>query len=178
MCFHDRSIAYAAGSQRHRSTMKKAILLALLVPALLGSSHMSAVVESTARDEQALKDTMAAIGKGFAAGDVDMVMKYHHPDVAKALNYRKVLVGREAVRADMAGTFASFKVEFIEHHIESLLIQDGYAIEQTTFAVRGTPKHGGEPWIFRGRAMVVYVRYAASPSGWASLREMVQPASE
>lgn len=134
--------------------------------------------ETNAKDEAALQATMAGISKGFAEGDVDAVMKYHHPDVMKALNYTKVLAGREAVRADMAGTFGSFRLEFIEHHIESLLIKDGYAIEQTTFAVKGTPKNGGEPWIFRGRAMVLYVRYADSPSGWASLREMVQPADK
>jgi ketosteroid isomerase-like protein len=131
-----------------------------------------------AADRVAMEKTMAAITKGFAEGDVDVVMQYHHPNVAKALNYKKVLVGRDAVKADMAGTFKSFKVEFIEHEIESLVIQGDCAIEQTRFAVRGTPKTEGAPWVFRGRAMVVYVRYAGSPTGWASLREMIQPATE
>ncbi len=138
----------------------------------------SRVLAANAADEQAMKDTMTAIAQGFADGDVDAVMRYHHPDVMKALNYNKVVRGREAVRAEMAGTFAAFRVEFVEHEIESLAIQGDTAIEITRFAVRGTPKSGnGEPWIFRGRAMVVYVRYAGSPTGWASLRETIQPAT-
>ena len=157
--------------------MKMIKLILTGLATVMGLTSIAVRAEAVS-DRVAMEKTMAAIAKGFADGDVDAVMQYHHPDVAKALNYKKVLVGRDAVKADMAGTFKSFKVEFIEHHIESLLIQDGYAVEQTTFAVRGTPRAGGEPWIFRGRAMVVYVRYAGSPTGWASLREMVQPATE
>jgi ketosteroid isomerase-like protein len=143
---------------------------------LLATSRLTA---ASPADEQAMKETMAALGKGFADGDVDAVMKYHHPDVMKALNYNKVVRGREAVRTEMAGTFANFRVEFVEHDIESLVIEGDTAIEITRFAVRGTPKSGnGEPWIFRGRAMVVYVRYAGSPTGWASLRETIQPATD
>ncbi|HWA24303.1 MAG TPA: nuclear transport factor 2 family protein [Lacunisphaera sp.] len=158
--------------------MKKIpLILAGLIATVVGLAPLWLRGDEAA-DRAAMEKTMVAITKGFAEGDVDAVMRYHHPDVAKALNYRKVLVGREAVKADMTGTFRSFKVEFIEHEIESLLIQGDYAIEQTRFAVKGTPKSGGDPWVFRGRAMVVYVRYAGSPTGWASLREMVQPATE
>jgi hypothetical protein len=32
--------------------------------------------------------------------------------------------------------------------------------------------------MFKGRAMVVSVRYKKSPTGWASIREMIQPASD
>ncbi len=34
------------------------------------------------------------------------------------------------------------------------------------------------PTISRGRAMVVYVRYKDSPTGWASIREMAQAAPD
>jgi len=34
------------------------------------------------------------------------------------------------------------------------------------------------PTISRGRAMVVYVRYKDSPTGWASIREMAQTAPD
>jgi hypothetical protein len=43
-------------------------------------------------------------------------------------------------------------------------------------AIKAIPKAGGPPVISRGRAMVVYVRSADSPTGWASLREMAQAA--
>jgi hypothetical protein len=32
--------------------------------------------------------------------------------------------------------------------------------------------------LITGRSMVVYVRYPKSPTGWASIREIVQPASK
>jgi hypothetical protein len=32
--------------------------------------------------------------------------------------------------------------------------------------------------LFRGRTQVVYVRYKRSPTGWASIREIIQPATD
>jgi hypothetical protein len=46
---------------------------------------------------------------------------------------------------------------FEENRVESLLIQGDTAIEQTVFAIRSTPKSGGESSLFRGRTQVVYV---------------------
>jgi hypothetical protein len=82
------------------------------------------------------------------------------------------------VRADLEHTLDSFRLEFIEHRVERLTIESDTAIEQTVFTIQGTPKRDGDPFVFRGRAMVVYVRYASSPTGWASLRELVQPATD
>jgi hypothetical protein len=58
------------------------------------------------------------------------------------------------------------------------LIQDNTAVEQTVFAIKSTPKSGGEPYLFKGRTQVVYVRYEKSPTGWASIREIIQPATD
>jgi len=158
--------------------MKRKLLL-FFASLLLASILPLATFADTGADEAALRQTMADIAAAFARGDVDAVMAYHHPDVEKALAYKKHLVGREAVKADLAGTLRAFRLEFVEHDVESLLIHGDSVIEMTRFAVRGTPKAPeGKPFLFRGRAMVVYVRYAASPTGWASIREVVQPAAE
>jgi ketosteroid isomerase-like protein len=135
-------------------------------------------VPSVNEDRRALEQTSTAIVEAFANGDIQKIMAYHHPDVAKALSFHNYLIGREAVRADLEHTFASFRLEFIEHQVESLTIEGDTAIEQTVFTIRGTPRKGGEPFSFRGRAMVVYVRYTGSPSGWASVRELIQPATD
>jgi hypothetical protein len=82
------------------------------------------------------------------------------------------------VAADLRGTLQQFKLEFVENQVESLLIEENAAVEQTLFTIKGTPKAGGQPFLFKGRAMVVYVRYKESPTGWASIREMIQPASD
>jgi ketosteroid isomerase-like protein len=129
-------------------------------------------------DREALEKTGAAIRAAFAAGDVATAMKYHHPEVVKALSYNKVLVGRDAVAADLAGALKQYHLEFAENHVESLFIENGTAVEMTRFAIKGTPIAGGQPFIFRGRTMVVYVRYKESPTGWASIREIVQPATD
>jgi ketosteroid isomerase-like protein len=92
-------------------------------------------------------------------------MAYHHPDVIKATSYDKSFVGRESWKADLAGTFQRFKLEFTEHKVENMFFQGDTAVEQSVFAIKGIPKNGGEPFLFKGRALVVYVRYKKSPSG-------------
>ena len=103
-------------------------------------------------------------------------MAYHHPDVKKALSPGKYLEGRDAVRADLAGTFQQFRLEFTEHRVENLYFEGNTAVEQSIFTIRGTPLGDAPPFVFKGRALVVYVRYKQSPTGWASIRELVQPA--
>ena len=127
-------------------------------------------------DRESLQKTSEAIRTAFAQGDVDRIMAYHHPDVIKALSFHKYLVGRDAVAEDLRQTLQKFKLEFQENRVESLLIQGDTAIEQTIFAIKSTPKSGGESSLFRGRTQVVYVRYKTSPTGWASIREIIQPA--
>ena len=62
--------------------------------------------------------------------------------------------------------------------VESLLVQDNTAVEQAVFATKSTPKSGGESYLFKGRTQVVYVRYEKSPTGCASIREIIQPATD
>ena len=128
-------------------------------------------------DHAALEKTSTDIRAAFARGDVDGVMAYHHPDVTKALSSSKYLEGREAVAADLRGTLNVFQLQFVENHNESLLIHGNTAVEISTFAIRLTPRSGGTALLFKGRAMIVYVRYGASPTGWASIREIIQPDS-
>ena len=134
--------------------------------------------DATADDRAALDRTGDAIREAFARGDVAAVVSYHHPAVEKALGWDHYLVGREAVEADLAGTLSSHTLEFVENRRESLVVRGDLAVEQTVFAIRGTPKGEGEPFVFRGRTSVVYTRDEASPSGWAILREIIQPAVE
>lgn len=129
------------------------------------------------QDRAALQKTGDAIRAAFAAGDVDAVMAYHHRKVEKWLNSTKHLVGRDAVRADLEQTFQSARLEFASSEVESVLFTGNAALEVSSFSIRGTPKNGGEPFLFKGRAMVMYVRSKESPTGWASIRELIQPAS-
>jgi hypothetical protein len=149
-------------------------IVALFVLAFLSATAYAAPSD----DEAALRNTSAAIRAAFAKGDAAEAMKYHHPEVQKALGFHKVLIGRDAVEADLSSTFRQYRLEFIENNVESLLIEDQTAVEQTLFTIRVTPIAGGEPTLFKGRTMVVYVRYKESPTGWASIREMIQPASD
>jgi ketosteroid isomerase-like protein len=127
-------------------------------------------------DRAALEKTSEAIRGAFARGDVPTILAYHHPDVIKALSYDKYINGRDALQADLVGTLQRFNLEWKENRVESILIQRDTAVEQTLFTIKGTPKGGGEPFLFKGRAQVVYVRYKNSPTGWASIRELIQPA--
>lgn len=147
--------------------------LALLASFLFASPARA----DSASDRAAVEATGAAIRAGFAAGNAAEIMRYHHPDVRKALAFQNVQVGSDAVAAGLKDTLLRFHLEFVENNVESLLIEGDTAIEQTTFAIKATPIDGGQPFVFRGRTMVVYVRYKQSPTGWASIRELIQPAT-
>jgi ketosteroid isomerase-like protein len=152
-------------------------VLALITNGCLGSeTNTGSNNIGKDKDRDALQRTSVAIRAAFARSDVAGILEYHHPDVVKALAYNKFLNGREALRADLRETLSHVKLEWQENNVESLLIHGDAAVEMTTFEIKGTPKDGGQPFIFKGRAMVVYVRYAKSPTGWASIREVVQPA--
>ena len=124
---------------------------------------------------EALAETSAAIRAAFARGDVDGIMAYHHRDVVKALSAGALLDGSAAVRADLVASLDAFRLEFVENRTESLVITGETAVEIAAFTIRGTPKAGGAPFVSRARTMIVYVRSAASPSGWAMIRELIQP---
>jgi ketosteroid isomerase-like protein len=150
-----------------------AIVAATLIAA--GCSVSKTDVGSNS-DRASLEKTSEAIRAAFARGDVATILAYHHPDVVKALSYERTINGRDALEADLAGTLQRFNLEWKENRVESILIQGETAVEQTVFTIKGTPKNGGEPFLFKGRAQVVYVRYKKSPTGWASIRELIQPA--
>jgi ketosteroid isomerase-like protein len=156
-----------------------------LPPLVMAKAYKNADPKSTVvnpdqlkKDEDMLKQTSKSIRAGFAKGDITAIMSYHHPDVVKALNYTSYTNGREAVKADLLKTLNLYNLEFSKNKVESLLINGDTAIEQTLFTIKGTPKSGDEPFIFEVRAMIVYIRYKDSPTGWATIREMIQPATK
>lgn len=127
---------------------------------------------------QEILDNGQTIRDAFAAGDIEKIKSLHHPDVTKALNYTDIKNGREEVIDGLRGALQNFSLEFLENNVESIYIQDDLAIEQSRFSIKGTPKKGGEPFILKGRTMVTYIRYEDSPTGWATIREIIQPATE
>jgi len=69
-------------------------------------------------------------------------------------------------------------LKWLQNDVESLIFQDNTAIEMTVYTIEITPNDGNKPFTSKGRAMVVYIRSSQSPSGWASIRELIQPESE
>ena len=156
--------------------MTKLAGLLVAVLFLMGGATPEASTKAD-EDRAAIKKMGAAIRAAFAQGDIAAIMAYHHPDVNKALAWNQYLVGRDAVEADLRATFQQYHLEFEEYELEDLIVEGNMAVEQALFAIRGTPEGGGDSFLFRGRASVVYVRYSESPAGWASLREVIQPAT-
>lgn len=128
-------------------------------------------------DEAALNKTDAAVRAAFASGDVDAIRRYHHPDVVKAVSPGALTIGREAVVAGIAANLKTMHLEFTESKIESSLVMGDSAVRIFHFTIRATPKAGGAPSSFTGRSMVVYARSKESPTGWATIRELVQAAN-
>lgn len=129
---------------------------------------------SQEKDTKEFNKLRADLAQAFVAGDVQMIAAYHHPNVVKALAFDKLLIGRDANISELKGTLQSYSVKFKEHKIESFEIHGETATEISSFTIEGTPKGDGKPFIFKGRSLVLYIRYKESPSGWALIREMIQ----
>ena len=70
-------------------------------------------------------------------------------------------------------------LEFLDEKSEEAFVYEGdLVIKQMKFALRLIPKNGDTPFIFRGRTLLVLKRYEASPTGWATLHEIIQPYQE
>ncbi len=157
--------------------MNKLIAYIILI-SVLSSCSANRNLSGLDKDRKALEQTSINIRTAFANGDIPTIMSYHHPDVVKALGYKIFLTGRAAVESNLKETFQNVKLNFTDNVLESLLIQGSTATEIALFTIEGKPKDGSKPFIFKGRAMVVYVRHKSSPTGWASIRELIQPATE
>jgi ketosteroid isomerase-like protein len=162
----------------HRRLSIFLVLWILFVPCA-GFAASSPAVDSyagTDQDRVSLQKTGEAIRAAFARGDIETIMAYHHPDVIKATAYDRYRVGRDAVKADLLATFQTYNLSFDQYHNENIFFQGDTAVEQSLFTIKASPKDGGAPVFFKGRSLVVYVRYNKSPTGWASIREVIQPA--
>jgi ketosteroid isomerase-like protein len=149
-----------------------------LAVCLVALSFLTAASADDRADKAAIEKTNAAVRAAFARGDIPTILAYHHPDVTKALAYNRYLVGRSALETDLRSTFENHRLEFLQNDIEILSIHGDIATEQILFSVKGTPKKDGAPFLFKGRTMLILIRYEKSPTGWATLREIVQPAPE
>ncbi|HEY2467442.1 MAG TPA: nuclear transport factor 2 family protein [Terracidiphilus sp.] len=135
-----------------------------------------AFAQNAAADEAALDKTDAAVRAGFASADLDAIRRYHHPDVVKALSPGELVVGRDAAVNAIAANLRESRLEFVESKVESSLVMGDSAVRIFHFSIRATPKAGGAPATFTGRSMIVYIRTKDSPTGWATIRELVQAA--
>lgn len=164
-----------------RTTLRLAPMI-LLAAASSGCGHAESETPALARRDQQVRDalekTSAGIRAAYARGDVAAVMSFHHPEVTKAPAFDRYLVGSAAVEKSVADGLMAFRIEFVEHEVESVLALDGSAMQMTRYTIRRTPRGGGESTLFRARALSIFVRYAGSPTGWAVIREVAQPAPE
>ena len=154
--------------------MKTALLL--LLAGLFVCRSLGQNVSDTSGYRKSLERTTATIRDAFGREDISAIVALHHPDVVKYFGGSNVVKGRAALEKGLVEMFRSSRMEFIDNKVESLIFAGDVAIETSIFTIRSTRKDGGEPAVSRGRAMVVYVRYKESPTGWASVREMAQAA--
>jgi ketosteroid isomerase-like protein len=153
-------------------------MLRRLAPHLIVLCFITVTFADDKADRAAILKSNAETRAAFARGDIPAILSYHHPDVTKALAYHRYLKRRDALEADLRSTSENYGLEFLQNDVEILSIHGDIATEQILFSVKGTPKKGGTPFLFKGRTMLILVRYDKSPTGWATLREIVQPAPE
>ncbi|MEO9868953.1 hypothetical protein [Ekhidna sp.] len=152
----------------------KSSLIILILLALMVSCQPSSFEEAESKKQ--LEETSKAIRTAFKNGNVDSIMLYHHPDVMKVFSFDEEPGDFAMVKKGLEDLLVNNEVHFEESEIESRLINDNTSILQTKFKLFGKVKSTGEEWSYEGRTMVVSVKYDKSPTGWATIREIVQPA--
>lgn len=146
--------------------------------ALLLLSCSSNHLDNKINDRKSLEKATATIRDAFARGDVAAIVAMHHPDIIKYFGGSNVVQGRAALEKGLKEMFSTSKMEFIDNQLESMTFHGETGIETSIFTIKVTYKNGSPPTQSRGRAMVVYVKYKDSPTGWATVREMVQAAPD
>lgn len=155
----------------------KTIIVALFLSCMLFSCA-TANPNITGRDRAAIIDTNNRIRAAFAGGNVDDILRYHHPNVEKVFSWRDYQIGSMAVKQGLVSILENYTLEFLGSaaDMESLNIFEDSAVMIARFSLKGIPKHDSvKPFVFSGRTMIVYVRSKDSPTGWLSFREMVVP---
>jgi ketosteroid isomerase-like protein len=156
------------------SFMKK--IFNLFIGVLFSMSARSQDNTDTIALKQSLDKATAAIRAAFEKGDAALVARLHSPNVIKYFGGNNVIVGRDAVEKGARDWFQNSKVEFVENTVESTSFVGKVAIQTVIFSIKTTPKNGGASTIGRGRSMVIYIQDKSSPTGWLTLREIVQEA--
>ncbi len=154
----------------------KSIILCLFLACIAVGGRGQQSATDTISLRLSLEKATAAIRTAFEKGDAAMVARLHSPDVIKYFGGNNVITGRAAVEQGAKDWFAHAKVEFTENKIENTEFVGNIAIQTSIFAIKTTPKAGGQPSTGRGRSMVIYIQDASSPTGWLTLREFVQAA--
>ncbi|GAB5475408.1 MAG: hypothetical protein Mars2KO_35070 [Maribacter sp.] len=154
------------------------IVKGCLLLALLHSCGSSGLTKEEAARHQ-VAETGSALREAFKSGDLETIKMYHHPQVTKALSYTNLQKGREEVLRGLKETMANYELEFLDERAkEKFIYQGDLVIQQMRFALRLVPKNGDDPFVFRGRTLLVLQRYDESPTGWATLHEIIQPFEE
>ncbi len=157
------------------------VALSVLVIVIVTSCNQKGeIIEEKKPDREEVVEQITATGlavrEAFKKGDVETIKLYHHPDVVKALGYNNLKVGREAVLDGLRETMANFDLEFLNEKQEELfLLKKDLVIKQMLFGLRLIPKNGDDPFVFRGRTLIILQRYDESPTGWATIHEIIQP---
>lgn len=102
--------------------------------------------------------------------------------MVKALAWDSWQYGHQDMREQLDALFNQYQLVFFDDHstqIENVEVFDDMAILIRTFKLKGVPKkEENQPFVFGGRVMLVLVRSEQSPTGWATLREIIMPAPE
>jgi ketosteroid isomerase-like protein len=151
------------------------LILQLLIVLLISPCAYTQNIIDTVALRQSLDKATAAIRKAFEDGDAVLVGKLHSPNVIKYFGGNNVIIGRDAIEKGARDWFQNTKVEFVENTVENTEFIGNIAIQTSIFSFKTTPKNGGKSSVSgRGRSMVIYIQDESSPTGWLTLREIVQ----
>ncbi len=126
-------------------------------------------------DKAAIDETRAQVFAAYRLGDVDGMMNFFHPEVIQIPAFERVLDGKEAVEANYRAILSRFDAA-LKDTLENMSIGGDMASTHGLYELVLTPRDGGAAVRRKGRYMVIMKQWDASPTGWSTFRELVQPA--
>lgn len=104
-------------------------------------------INDSIAERASLDKATAAIRNAFEKGDAALATQLHSPNIEKYFGGNNVVIGRADLEKGLNDWFQNSKVEFIENKVESTVFNGETAIQTVIFAIKSTPKNGGEPVI-------------------------------
>ena len=131
-----------------------------MVGALLTAALITGCQTSTAADEEAVREMVAAFDAAFNTRDADALLAAVYTDESTRMSANEPTAqGRDAIRASFLAAWEAGESN-VDNHVAEIHILGDLAAARGTWTARNVPSDGSEPYDDRGSWAGLYRRAA------------------